>query len=214
MRFKFFALVLACLSYMSFMQASSMDSRRIYINSTVDLQGLVYELPLYSTLIFKDNGVICNGTIVGNHTTIKAKDKTIFINVEVSGTWLNETVYANWFPFNKNIGFDNKDNFINVMKLCEGEVYTHLYMPEGTYYTSTQYNDSYLRVPSNTYWHNAATICQIPNKYSKSSLVLLDCVSNVTIDGGRFVGDVKNHLGLDGEWGHGDMVSNALGRRI
>ena len=210
MRLKIFTIVLFCLNSICITKAMTIESRRIFINNEIDLQGLVYELPPHSTLIFKGDGLIRNGIIIGNQTKIKAKDKTIFTNVTISGTWLNETVYANWFPFDQTLGFDNKDNFINTMRLCEGDLYTHLYMPEGTFYTSTQYDNSHICIPSNTYWHNSATICEIPNQYSKSSLVLLDRVSNVTIDGGRFIGDVKNHMGIDGEWGHGIKCSGVL----
>ena len=41
----------------------------------------------------------------------------------------------------------------------------------------------------------------------KYSLVLIKQVSNVTIDGGEFVGDIRMHIGNDGEWGHGIKVA-------
>ena len=65
------------------------------------------------------------------------------------------------------------------------------------------YNGYGLRIPSNTYFHSKATIRELPNNYKYAGLISIKQQENVTIDGGRYIGDLKKHLGDVGEWSHG-----------
>ena len=90
------------------------------IYGPIDLKSQTVKLPEGITLIFKGNGCMHNGKIVGNNTTIKAKDREIFVHgqssyrgyrtidgaykycinredaVEISGTWNNSNCKSNW----------------------------------------------------------------------------------------------------------------------
>ena len=172
----------------------------------LDLKGKEFVVPNNSRLVF-EGGCLRNGTVRGKETTIQAERILVFENVAVSGSWINKEVYSEWLDFVEGEKVDNARNFENLMLLCAGSKMTHLYMQEGDYYCSVFKESSNIQVPSNVYWHNSATIKQLPTDLQKYALVLIKQVSNVIIDGGEFVGDVQTHNGEKGEWGHGIKVA-------
>lgn len=178
------------------------------VKDCLDLNGRKLIVPSNCILAF-DGGYMKNGCVDGSNTNIDAEKSLIFKDVTLTGTWDNKTVYSEWLDFVENEKFDNARNFKNLMLLCNSDVMTHLYMQQGTFYCSVVTGSSNIIVPSNVYWHNSATICQLPTDSQKYGFVLIRKVSNVTIDGGEFVGDVKNHTGKDGEWGHGIKVAGS-----
>lgn len=178
------------------------------INFRIDLQGDTLRLPLNSTLDFKDNGVICNGTIIGAHSSVKAPKRVVFEDMVIAGSWENKEVYSEWVDFPIDSLSCNK-SFNNLMILCSGDCYTHFYLKEGNYYVNAISKSAPILVPSNVYWHNKGNIMMLPNDMAHYSLVYLNKVVNVTIDGGSFIGDVKNHYGSAGEWGHGIKCGGA-----
>lgn len=184
------------------------------ISEEIDLQGSDLVLPENSVLVFKRQGKLVNGTLIGSHTRIKAKRHVIFDNVNLAGTWNNVSVFSEWLPFKQGASNDNNYNFINLMNLCNGDLMTHLYMQRGIFYCSVKKDSSFICVPSNTYWHNRATICQLPTDLPRYALVLIKKSTNVTIDGGSFIGDVRKHTGCDGEWGHGIKIAGSSNVKI
>lgn len=179
----------------------------IYIIKYVyDLKGNTLIVPINCQLDFQ-GGKIINGSVIGNGTGISAGRERIFEKVTLNGSWSNSKVFSEWLDFNDGLKVDNSHNFKNLMLLCQGESFTHLYMQKGVFYCSVLKGSSNIKVPSNVYWHNSATIQQLPTDLPKYSLVLIKQASNVTIDGGEFVGDVQTHYGSEGEWGHGIKVS-------
>lgn len=54
-----------------------------------------------------------------------------------------------------------------------------------------------------------AELAAMPNNLARSYVVLLRDVEDVTISGGRVVGERAAHLGTTGEWGHGIFVVGA-----
>ena len=169
-----------------------------------DLKGGVLIIPVNSCLKF-EGGIIKNGRILGNNTNVIAEETLIFQNISLLGTWKNRLVFGKWLDFVEDKRVDNVSNFQNLMMLCKGDVMTHLYMQKGVFYCAI----NNIRVPSNVYWHNEATICQLPTDSPKYGFVVLHKSDNVTIDGGTFVGDVKEHIGQKGEWGHGIKLAGA-----
>ena len=182
------------------------------VRKVYDLKGETLEIPNKCVLNF-EGGTIKNGTIIGHNTEIVSDRSNIFVHVSLLGTWSNTVVFSEWLDFVPSEKVDNAVNFRNLMSLCNGEKMTHLYMQSGVYYCSVasaeSKEESNIKVPSNVYWHNAATIRQLSTDIRKSSLVLLHKSFNVTIDGGEFVGDVKSHIGNKGEWGHGIKLAGA-----
>lgn len=190
-------------------KAHACNSHKEYIKKEIDLKGATMTVPEGTILVF-EGGVISNGKIVGNNTQIKANATLLFENVVIEGTWDNKTVFSQWLHFEQGETVDNAACFTNLMTLCKGERQTNLYFQPGTFYTSTKQGSSYIIVPSNIYWHNEATIVERPNGFSKSALVLIHKSNNVTIEGGQFIGDVRNHYGTEGEWGHGIKVAGGF----
>lgn len=172
------------------------------INTIINLKEDTLHIPNNCILKFSNNGKICNGTVIGFNTTIESLKCLIFKNVIIGGTWNNQCVYSQWLNLIEG-GESNNQQFENLMTLCNGINLTYLYTQEGKYYLTAIKNSAPIRVPSNTYWHNKSTIKLKGCNYTKYSLVLLNEVENVTIEGGEFVGDLLTHQGSEGEWGHG-----------
>ena len=181
---------------------------RYIIKGFIDLKEHTIEMPPHSILEFEEGGQFINGVIIGNNTVVKAPQKLIFKNVGIEGTWSNSKVYSNWTDLKEGL-VDNNLVFHNLMVLCGGTRYTHFFMQEGTYYVSAIKGSASIKVPSNIYWHNSATIKMLPNNYEKYVMIYINMVDNVTIEGGCFVGDVENHTGNTGEWGHGIKCGGA-----
>ena len=178
------------------------------IRDEIDLKEITLTIPDNSNLQF-EGGFVKNGIIQGNNTCIIAERCALFKSIIISGSWKNKVVYGEWLDFVEGKKVDNARNFQNLMTLCKGDEMTQLYTKRGVYYCSVTNGSSNIIVPSNVYWHNSSTICQLPTDSPKSSLVVLHKSNNVTIDGGEFVGDVKTHIGSKGEWGHGIKLAGA-----
>lgn len=176
------------------------------IRQDLDLKEKVLTVPDNCILVF-EGGCIKNGTVMGNKTIVKAGKHLIFENIILLGSWDNREVFSEWLDFSEGEQIDNAQNFRNLMLLCTGDTQTDLYMQEGVFFCSVIKESSNIQVPSNTYWHNSAMICQLTTDLPKYSLILIKKASNVTIDGGIFVGDVQTHTGVGGEWGHGIKVA-------
>lgn len=173
-----------------------------YINNVIDLKEDTLHITNNCILKFSKSGRICNGMVIGSNTVIKASKHLIFKNVSLDGTWRNKYVYSQWLDLIEG-GESNNKQFKNLMTLCSGTESTNLYTQEGEFYFTAINNSAPIIVPSNTYWHNKSILKLKECNYTKYSLVLLNKVNNVTIDGGEFVGDLVNHQGSEGEWGHG-----------
>lgn len=185
------------------------DGRAEYvINRKLDLNGQRIVFPHKCTIRIEGDGCLTNGELVGNHTSIKAGKKTIFLkDLKVSGTWDNNIVYSEWVELKDST--DCTRHFQNLMSLCDGSIITDLYINKGYYFISAIENDAPIKIPSHVYWHNKATIQILPTDFKKYSLISLKGVEDVTIDGGIFLGDVQDHIGTEGEWGHGIKCSGA-----
>ena len=186
------------------------QSNTIYeIRYDFDLNGGEINIPEGCVLEFQ-GGSLINGSIVGKNTGISTESGRIFRGIVIEGTWCISSVYSNWFDFVEG-GYDNIQNFRNLMTLAKSDIYTHVYIQEGEFYTSTWTNNENgeyestvgISVPSNTYIHNSATIKEVANPYEKTSMFYLNNVENVTIEGGKLIGDISNHTGTTGEWGMG-----------
>ena len=82
-------------------------------------------------------------------------------------------------------------------------------MQEDTFYVSAINRSAPIQIPSNVYWHNKSTIKMLPTDLEWYNIVLIEKANNITIDGGSFIGDLFNHIGNKGEWGHGIKCAGA-----
>lgn len=191
-----------------FLNYSNCSNVSLIIRDSINLQNRVINLTKKNRLIFKGKGLIANGCLSGNDTEIFAENRTILLDVKIIGTWRNQIVFGDWLSYSDQIHDDN-NFFLNLMSLCQGNRKTHLYLAEKTYRVSAVNHSAPIIIPSYTYWHNKATIIMKPSSYSKYNMVLLSKVTDVTIDGGVFIGDVENHIDNKGEWGHGIKCGGA-----
>ena len=172
------------------------------ISSKIDLNDEILEIPQNCTLKF-EYGLFCNGRIIGTNTRIIASKTILFENVEISGLWNNRFVYSEWVGLKEGIENDNKIRFKNLMALCKGDLHTDVFIQSGYFWTSVNEYSCAFSIPSHTTLHCSATICELPNSYEHTCLIFIHKVSDVTIDGGNYVGDLKAHIGNKGEWSHG-----------
>lgn len=172
------------------------------IQRPIDLKGDTLCILKNCCINISHSGMFYNGVIIGDDTTIKAPKSIVFRNVSIKGTWENDVVHSQWLELHEG-GLCNNAQFKNLMTLCNGKKMTHFYTQKGCYYFTATKNSAPIILPSNVYWHNNSTLKLKACDYEKYSLVLLNKVSNVTIDGGEFIGDMIEHKGTKGEWGHG-----------
>lgn len=189
-------------------KGKSLQKQMIYPNATYevrnnfDLKGSMIKLPKGSTLDFK-KGCFKGGEIVGDSCRIVSDKKIIFRSMTVSGSWKNDTVYSDWLDFSQDSLFDNRNNFRNLTTLCNGKNHTDVFVSSGTFWASTKDYDCAISIPSNTTWNCNATIKAIPNDYDRAPFIIVFKARNVIINGGVYVGDLRGHIGDNGEWSHG-----------
>ena len=182
---------------------------RVYIlDCPINLHGDTLNLAANSSLKFINRASLENGTVCGNNSTIDSAPTHIFNNITVIGSWSQDTVYGQWFTQSSRLTESNA-YFNNLMVLSKGSRLTHLYTPAETLTVDAVNGSGVIKVPSNVYWHNLTTISLRPNNYEKFSIIHLDNVNDVTIDGGAVIGDVDAHIGEKGEWGHGIKCGGA-----
>lgn len=153
--------------------AIAMSSSRTHtINSPVDLGGHKIEIPVGHKLVFKGEGCLKNGLIVGNQTSVIAGKRHIFENITLQGTFTAKMAYSVWFDIIDDCmlddagkyvsGTDNSQGFKNL--LC----FDNVYIAPGCYMISQGLSC----VASQTIEGNGATI-----KFRKKGVCL--SISNV-----------------------------------
>lgn len=189
-------------------KGKNLQKQLIYPNATYvvrnnfDLKGSKIQLPQGSTLEFK-KGYFKNGEIEGDSCQVVSDKRVIFRNVTVAGSWKNRTVYSDWFDFCQDSLYDNRNNFRNLTTLCNGNNHTDVFVSSGTYWASTNNYECAISIPSNTTWNCKATIKAIPNSYDRAPFIIIFKARNVVVSGGVYVGDLRGHIGDNGEWSHG-----------
>lgn len=183
-------------------------SKTIVIDKPIDLKGRRIVFSKGDELKFVGNGAFKNGILQGCNNSISAPKHCIFYNVSVEGIWSNSKVFSQWVGLERG-NHDNLFKFRVLSNLCRGDTYTHLFIQEGVFNTSTELGSAPITLPSNTYLHNLATITLLPSSHVKGAIVIIEQSCNVTIDGGCLIGDVRTHIGKNGEWLHGIACKGA-----
>lgn len=181
------------------------NNEKYIISSEFDLNGKTLQIPPNCILFFK-NGILSNGELIGLNTCIVAPKTKIFRNIKISGSWNSKIVYSEWVDLKEGIENDNKLKFKNLMSLCKGDIKKDVYIQSGNYWTSVDEFSCAFSIPSNTTMHCSATISELPNKFENACLISINKATNVSIDGGNYIGDLKTHIGDKGEWSHGIVI--------
>lgn len=177
------------------------------IDGSVDLNGRSLRLDSNQSLIITSTGELKNGIIIGSNSQIKTSNNRVLNNITVKGSWNMVEVRSSWFSCDNDS--DCNQLWRNLMTLCAGSRFTHLYTEADTFNIKAVNKGAPIMLPSNVYWHNSSIIKLLPCNYKHYSIVYLLNSENVTIDGGVFIGDAINHIEAEGEWGHGIKLGGA-----
>lgn len=177
---------------------------KINANSTVtitknwDLKGKSVVLPEGVTLYVK-NGVIQNGTLVGNNTKLAGKSKGVFNKVNIEGSWNVPTISSSLF-----VDLSEDNALRNVMALTDTNVRNVVTIEKGNYSIKLVKNqETGIYVRSNTTLVLNGTIRLKPNAFTNYQVVEATG-NNIVIKGaGSIIGDKDTHTGKIGEWGMG-----------
>lgn len=153
-------------------------------------------------------GRLSNGVIVGNNTMILFKDKAIFNNIKIEGTWNVPVISTDMFADAK------KENVLKeLFNLTDNKVFNRVEIREGIYIVAAlKDNDAVLRPKSKTEIILDGTIRLKANDYPYYQVMAIYGANNVYLHGkGSIVGDMYHHqytmrFGENRkthEWGHG-----------
>ena len=184
------------------------------IKSTIDLHGRTINAPKGCLLVFQGGGKIVNGTIVGKETKLKSlKNKCLGINIK--GTWNVNEIHDSFFDFE--LLTDNQV-LDNITCLQSNDKKNKVLLNRPVYsITLTPKHKSALLLSSNTILLCNSTFQLKGNNLSSYYILGVVKKENVTIKGGRIIGDVGDHHYVEGstsEWGFGLMISNSNNVRI
>lgn len=181
----------------------SKPSHTYYIKKVIDLQGGEAHIADGCELVFSRKGRIKNGVLVGTNTRVKG-GKNLFDRVTIKGTWDVPDISTDMFA---TLAYTN--SLRDVIALSDSVVTNTITIKKGNYIVSTEKDNlSGIALKSNTNLIIDGTIRLEPNDQKRSYVVLVGHCNNVNISGnGRIIGDKKEHLGTEGEWGMGIYVA-------
>ena len=189
------------------LSSSSLDKpNSVYtVDQVVDLAGKTLVLPKGSILQFKSGGMLRNGAVVGDYTSISGSG-VLFDRVKLSGTWAVPNISTAMF---KDLSYDN--SLQDVFALLNDGVDNTLVIEKGDYWVKAEKNAiAPLNVGSNNTIVIDGNIRLRPNDLQRSYALRVIDATNVMISGtGSVVGEKDQHLGEDGEWGMGIYIANS-----
>lgn len=175
------------------------------IKDVIDLHGGTSELPSNVLLTFKKGGAIVNGTLIGNKTRISQWHEKI-LGVRLKGTWCVEQI--------SDINFDNKylsdDEIIsNLNTIQSDEIYNEVSINRDFHVTISKSGGSVLEPSSHSILNLNGTLFLEGNDCKSYQIINIKNKEDVSIKGGRIVGDVGKHTYIkdsSSEWGMGVYI--------
>lgn len=182
----------------------------IRIDKEINLGGKTLIVPPNCVLKFSDKGCITNGKVCGNGTKIYGSTKQIFDNVKILGSWLVPQISTAMFRHP-----DRINTLKEVVNLSSDSCNNVIEIKRGVFQLDFENNElAALKLRSRTKIVNHGTIRIFPNNLQRHYIIWCDRVDNVTIQGGKIIGDRKDHIGKDGEWGYGICATRATNLKI
>lgn len=185
-------------------------SSKLFINKAYDLNGEEIFLPVNTIIDFGPDGQVFNGTLIGqgNRITHAGKNK---IGVLMKGSWHISSIEDTFFD---NKYLDDEQILYNINSLQSDEI------PQKVHLNKTSYNVNIdktggagIIISSNTVFDfTNTTLRLIPNSYKSYDIILVKGKDNVTLIGGKIIGDVGAHTYIDGttsEWGNGITINES-----
>ncbi len=173
----------------------------LIISSPIDLKNSSIHLSEGTTIRIAD-GKLFNGTVFGNSTKLEVARNSC-LGVIIRGRWIVPEITDLWFDDNY---LDDNAMMSNINHLQSNEVDNsiHLFRNYEVNIDSTSHYAFVLS--SNTSLHVHSTIKIKPNNYAKYGIVDITKRNNVSVDGGKIIGDVGKHgyiANSTSEWGMG-----------
>lgn len=161
-----------------------------------DLGGKTIEIKDGCVLKF-EGGCLNNGMIVGNSTKIIAKRESVFVNINITGSWENAESYPEWFNAKADGVSDDRDAINNAVKVSEKVVF------DGSkIYALLAYKDDIIAdkhsgiiVKDNTTLYGNQCTLKVIN-YNNLGYNAICCydVNNVSIRNFNIIGDRTNEI--------------------
>lgn len=187
----------------SYSTGNKLHAGKVIIDRNVDLGGKIFSVPEGCTLVFRNKGLISNGTIIGNNTKIKYNG-TCFDKVIIKGTWCVPEIRSSMF-------ITHDDNSLaNLFNLQSNSIKNTIYILPGIYHINANTQRAALYLKSNTTLQVDGDLIldkHTNNKfYNGYYAIEVEDVENVVIKGkGSIRGDL-GRSGLASEYGHGICV--------
>lgn len=192
----------------SYKQIGRLENGRLFIEHDIDLKGAVCSLPK-GIILSANEGIIRNGTLVGNGTKIEAK-AAIFDKVSIKGDWNVPIISTTLF-----VNLDYENSLRDVVALANPEVKNQIFIAKGEYRVRAEKNaDICVELCANTDFVLNGAICLAPNEFKNYDILLVKG-KNIRISGdGSIIGDKHSHKGKGGEWGMGIRFHNAINSSV
>ena len=183
-------------------------NREYVVKEKIDLKGKQVNVPTGVTISFKKGGAIVNGTLNGNGTKLNSKLENV-LGVRLNGTWCVDKVSD--LLFSKEYLSDTE--IINNLNAFQSDKQSN----EVTIYRDydiaiAKSGGAGLLPSSNSTILLKGTISLQCNDYKTYQIIDIKHKENVTVKGGRIVGDVGKHTYIEGsssEWGMGVNIQES-----
>ena len=179
------------------------------IDKEYSLGGERFEMPQNCTIVFRNKGRLRDGELVGKETMIRCERNSL--GIILSGTWRVDSIKDEWFD--ANMLNDNEIlNNINTLQ-CDTIEQTITLRKPLYYFQIEDEKGSGLVLSSNTVLDfQGSTLRLKTNNLASYNIISIKGKKNITVKGGKIVGDVVAHSNAfdeKSEWGNGVTIENS-----
>lgn len=186
-----------------------MESGKEYvIRELIDLEGKHVNVPEEVIISFRKGGAIVNGILSGKGTKINSKTDGV-LGVKLTGTWCVEKIKD--ILFSKEY-LSDAEIISNLNVIQSDTVNNEITIIRDYEVTIAKTGGTGLDLRSNTTLLLDATLTLAPNDYKSYSIINVKGKKNVTVQGGKIVGDVGFHTYIEdssSEWGMGINIDES-----
>lgn len=183
-----------------------MQAHKEYVvKERIDLKGKQVNVPVGVTITFKKGCAIVNGTLNGNGTKLNSKTENV-LGVKLKGSWSVDKVSD--LLFSKEYLSDTE--IINNLNVIQSDAIANEVTIVRDYNIAIAKSGGAGLVPSS---HSTVllkgTISLEGNDFPIYKIVYINNKEDVTVEGGKIVGDVGRHTYIEGsssEWGMGIYI--------
>ena len=175
------------------------------VTGIVDLHGANAKIPTNVLLTFKKGGAIVNGTLIGNKTRINSKFEK-FLGVRLKGTWhvdkISDIIFNNQY-------LSDDDIISNLNTIQSDDIFNEVRINRDFHVTVSKSGGSVLEPSSHSILYLNGTLFLEGNDCKSYQIINIKNKDDVSIKGGRIVGDVGKHTYIkdsSSEWGMGVYI--------